>query len=220
MNPFQPGYDPKAVCSAWKSFVYRSESFRDHNLFRLDLVDITREALLLIAGSKYRLLVKAFSKKDATSVADYGIQLVQILDDLEQILATHEHFLFGRWIREARAKAKTDQEGDQYEYNMRNQITLWGPNGEILDYARKEWAGLVSDYYRPRWFLFTNLLLESLLPGGAPFLQSRYNKLVFTTVEQPFTFKKSSYPDQPIGETINLAKQLYDTYASECQAVA
>lgn len=23
----------------------------------------------------------------------------------------------------------------------RNQITLWGPNGEIKDYANKQWAG-------------------------------------------------------------------------------
>ena len=28
-----------------------------------------------------------------------------------------------------------------FEYNARNQITLWGPNGEIVDYANKQWAG-------------------------------------------------------------------------------
>ena len=30
------------------------------------------------------------------------------------------------------------------------QITLWGPNGEILDYAAKQWSGLFVAYYTPR----------------------------------------------------------------------
>jgi hypothetical protein len=33
------------------------------------------------------------------------------------------------------------QEKQLYEYNARNQITLWGPHGEIVDYANKQWAG-------------------------------------------------------------------------------
>lgn len=33
------------------------------------------------------------------------------------------------------------QEDKLYEYNARNQITLWGPKGEITDYANKQWAG-------------------------------------------------------------------------------
>ena len=32
-----------------------------------------------------------------------------------------------------------------------SQVTLWGPNGEIDDYAAKNWAGLVQGYYLPRW---------------------------------------------------------------------
>jgi hypothetical protein len=35
------------------------------------------------------------------------------------------------------------QEKQWYEYNARNQITLWGPRGEIVDYANKQWAGMV-----------------------------------------------------------------------------
>ena len=30
------------------------------------------------------------------------------------------------------------------EFNARNQVTLWGPNGEINDYAAKSWGGLVK----------------------------------------------------------------------------
>ena len=33
------------------------------------------------------------------------------------------------------------------------QITLWGPSGNILDYAAKQWSGLIDAYYLPRLLL-------------------------------------------------------------------
>ena len=47
------------------------------------------------------------------------------------------------------------QEKLLYEYNARNQITLWGPDGQIVDYANKQWAGKVqmSDIYKNIFFL-------------------------------------------------------------------
>ena len=50
---------------------------------------------------------------------------------------------FGRWqqwSRQVIPNASTTLK-DHVEFNARNQITLWGPNGEINDYARKEWGG-------------------------------------------------------------------------------
>ena len=43
------------------------------------------------------------------------------------------------------------------ELNARNILTLWGPTGQINDYAKKEWGGLVRDYYKPRWALFVSV---------------------------------------------------------------
>ena len=68
----------------------------------------------------------------------------------------------------SKALATTDAESRLYEFNARNQITLWGPDGgfifldiiyfckanllgQILDYAGKQWSGMVSDYYIPRF---------------------------------------------------------------------
>ena len=39
-----------------------------------------------------------------------------------------------------------------YEYSARNQLTLWGPTGQISDYASKSWAGLVG-----WWILSTEM---------------------------------------------------------------
>ena len=59
----------------------------------------------------------------------------------------------GRWISFARniVPGATTAQQDWLEFNARNQITLWGPHGEINDYAKKEWGGLVRDYYKARW---------------------------------------------------------------------
>lgn len=90
------------------------------------------------------------------------------------------------------------KEKTQYEWNARNQITLWGPNGEILDYATKQWNGIVADYYKPRWESFFNEL-QSSLDSGERFNQTLYNTKVFSDVEQPFTLSTKKYPESPSG---------------------
>jgi alpha-N-acetylglucosaminidase len=54
----------------------------------------------------------------------------------------------------ARAWGQTEEEKTLLEFNARNQVTLWGPRGEIADYASKQWSGLLSSYYLPRWQMF------------------------------------------------------------------
>lgn len=88
----------------------------------------------------------------------------------------------------------------QYEWNARNQITLWGPRGEIRDYAAKQWAGVVTDYFKPRWELFIREMQTSL-NEKRPFNKKAFELAVFATVEEPFTFSTKFYTDQPIGNT-------------------
>lgn len=54
----------------------------------------------------------------------------------------------------------TEQQQQQlaktYEWNMRTQLTIWGTSAaagdsEVSDYANKEWNGLISSFYLPRW---------------------------------------------------------------------
>jgi alpha-N-acetylglucosaminidase len=61
------------------------------------------------------------------------------------------------------------------------QLTLWGPNGEILDYARKQWAGLILPYYKQRWMLFEAMLIKSVTVQQK-FDQNEYNSQVLLSV--------------------------------------
>ena len=81
-----------------------------------------------------------------------------------------DSFLLGTWIRDAKRKAK-EVGGDpsNFVFNAKNQITLWGPHGEINDYSTRQWNGVVGDYQYVRWVeylktvakcVFTNSTLD------------------------------------------------------------
>lgn len=94
--------------------------------------------------------------------------------------------------------AVDEEEKQSYEYNARNQITLWGPNGEIRDYANKQWSGVIADYFKPRWELFLKALEKSLVQG-TKFNITEINNRIFHEVEQPFTFSTKLYPIETKG---------------------
>lgn len=95
----------------------------------------------------------SYSPSTATQT---GQSMLSLLSDLDAVLAAsgQAHFNLASWIAEARAWASpntgipssvtnsssTAQTASFYEYNARNQITLWGPTGEISDYASKQWV--------------------------------------------------------------------------------
>ena len=64
-----------------------------------------------------------------------SLVFLDLLEDLDRILATNKNFLLGPWLESAKALATNQQERKLYEFNARNQITLWGPDGQILDYG-------------------------------------------------------------------------------------
>ncbi|EMP40511.1 Alpha-N-acetylglucosaminidase [Chelonia mydas] len=105
---------------------------------------------------------------------------------------------------------RADEEAEQYDLNARNQVTLWGPNGNILDYANKQLGGLVLDYYRVRWSLFVSVLVESLTTGN-PFHQEQFNQAVLQ-LERGFIYNGKRYPSQPAGDTLEIVRKIFLKY--------
>ena len=92
--------------------------------------------------------------------SNIGKNLTGLLTTLDSVLLTNPAFSLSTWLSAARAATSNATGPKFYEYDARNQITLWGPDGEISDYASKSWGGLLSGYYVPRWQIFVNYLLE------------------------------------------------------------
>lgn len=193
-------YDENLVRKALVKLLTIAGNNERSNLYRRDLVDLTRQLLQNQAETIYAKIVESFKKRNLQQFTSVAEQFLDLLRDLDALLATHEDFLLGKFLEGAKAMANvTSDQLAQFEFNARNQITLWGPNGEIIDYATKQWNGIVMDYYLPRWSLFLRQLKTSL-ETKVPFNQSKFQQDVFNQVELPFNQETKLYPTVATGK--------------------
>lgn len=147
---------------------YKSEELASVPEYQYDLVDITRQLLANRFIDIYQSLITVYNSSTSTEndVSRVAEPLQELLFDLDHVLLTNSHFLLPRWIGAAKAWSRGNATISSYlEYNARNQITLWGPTGQINDYASKQWGGLVNGYYARRWEAFVQYLVETKKNG-------------------------------------------------------
>ncbi|ORX98108.1 putative alpha-N-acetylglucosaminidase [Clohesyomyces aquaticus] len=173
-HPTSINYNPAAVVSAWQN-MYQSAT-QDPRLwenpsYKHDFVDITRQVYSNAFLAQYQIFIKAWNSSftNSTNITQTAILTTQVstletlLSSLDAVLLTLPQFSLSTWIDSARSLAPANNSAiaDFYEFNARNQITLWGPDGEINDYASKSWGGLVGEYYLPRWKALLGYLLTT-----------------------------------------------------------
>ena len=121
-------------------------------LYRFDFVDLVRQFLVNLMPTFYHRAIQAFQAKNLDNLLENAQEILDLLLDLDSLLGSHPYFLLGSWLRDSKSiPGFSENEQKLFEFNARNQVTLWGPQGQILDYATKQWNGLVRDYYYPRW---------------------------------------------------------------------
>lgn len=136
-----------------------------------------------------------------------------IIADLDTLLRADVNFLFGTWTADARAWGNTPAEVALMEYSARNQVTMWGPTGQINDYAAKNgWAGLVGDYYGGRWREWCSFLETAVSEGTIPTSDQWYN--IDIPFEKAFSNGTEAYPTTPEGDPIAIAGAVIAKYAT------
>ena len=55
--------------------------------------------------------------------------------------------MLGKWIADAKTWAADKSEEPYYEKNARTIVTVWSRPSILVDYAGKQWNGLIRDYY-------------------------------------------------------------------------
>lgn len=203
------------VEQAWE---YLLNSTGNSNLFEMDLVDVTRQALQNKGEDMYTVIVQAYSHGELEAVEKMGERFIELLNDMDRILATHSRFLLGSWLESAKALANDDdddgEEKDLFEQNARAQITTWGPTGEIVDYATKQWSGLFTDLFAKRWRIFFDEMLKAMRINKKMNSKKVAKKILYT-VEIPFLSEKKSYPVDVSGEDPKVvSRELYDKWAN------
>lgn len=154
-----------------------------------------------------------YTLKNAAAFKHYSNLFKELLQNIDRLLATNTHFLLGRWLESAKSLATTSLERQKYEYNARNQITLWGPQGQIVDYANKQWSGVVQDFFLPRWSLFLQEMELALATNGT-INETKVRDKIFRKVELPFNTDRKKYPAEASGEdALELARELYQIWS-------
>ncbi|CAF1477286.1 unnamed protein product [Adineta ricciae] len=213
-------FDLKVLLSAWELLVNSSDQL-DADLFRYDLVDITKEVLQYEFACQFVQLTVAFNRSDLYGVATQAAILTDLLEDMERILASDRRFLLGNWIADALQFAKNEEDIHFYNMNAKLQVSIWGTNYTLglFDYANKFWSGMIEDYYAPRWRVFFDVLVKCLLEG-IPVDTNLLHKRLFFEAELPFFMLDTKiYPTSTRGDSIQIARELFNKYNPSINSV-
>ena len=160
-------YDPKDLLGAWELFVKAIPSLQNNDGFQYDLIDLTRQVLANYALPLQQKCALGYFQHDTVCFNTYSKLFIELMDDMDELLSTRKDFLLGKWIADARACGLDEREKDLYELNARDIITLWGDKeSELHEYSNRQWAGLIKNFYKPRWQKqFFEYLKHKMLTG-------------------------------------------------------
>lgn len=180
--------------------------------YRHDVVNVARQALSTRAGRLHQRMLAAFTAKDAAAFRLAAAEFLGLLRDLDELLATNDQFLLGTWLAEAQRWGATEAERDRLAWNARRLLTVWGPagSGGLRDYAWKEWAGLLSGFYTPRWELLVRRQ-QAALDAGQRFDEAACQAEV-RRFEDDWCRAHDAYPTTPRGDSLDIAQRLCDRY--------
>lgn len=202
----EPG-DAALVCEAVAGLLAVAKNYRAEPFFCYDVVAATAHGVLLHLD---RILLTMIRKaKAGQAVKSEWQKIARLARGLDDLLGA-QPFGLAAWLQEAERYGDTPSEKKLYVDDAKTQVTLWGGDAVLYDYASKVWQGLVADYYLPRWARFVAAHGQARRNGG-PFDQAGFGKslLAWETawVKNPKTYTRR-VPADPIAAAKALLKEL------------
>jgi len=200
-----PFYDPALLERALGDLLAARTVLAGVDPYAFDVVDLTRQVLANRARVLLAEIRQAVAADDAATVDALANAFLALIEDQDRLLATRPELLLGRWLQAARGWGATAAEADALEHNARMILTTWSEDDSVLrDYAHREWAGLLGDYYYRRWRAF----FDALVAGRAD--------PDFFAIESAWVREAdpdgSAYPVEPHGDAVDVAVELYQKY--------
>lgn len=204
-------YPSAQLLPAWDHLVDAIGTCKNRDGFQFDLVDVTRQVLANYALTLQKKWVNAYRQKNIAEFDKYSSQFLELIDDMDKLVATRKDFLLGRWLASAKSCATNQQEKNLYERNARDLITLWGNmNSPLNEYSCRQWSGLLSDFYKIRWQKFFQKAKQNLLSGQEMNTAEFQNEI--KNWEWNWVNSQKDYPVKPSGDCIKTVQALYKKY--------
>ena len=163
--------------------------------FSYDITDLSRQVFVDIFSDAHAMLGARFSTPNDTAVLASTQALValctSLIQDMDAMLAADNNFLLGHWIADAAAWGGADAAWTSLlVFNARNQVTLWGPHGEINDYVRRTLRQAMCTPARLRAHPTpphtpSPLVLRRRLPGGQERVERSRRRLLRRALGDP-----------------------------------
>ncbi len=224
---FNIPYNPMELERAWRLLLSDYDSLKASDGYQFDLMDLGRQVLSNLGQELVEDAALAFEDSDREGLRKASGTFLELLSDVDRLLATRDEYNFDRWVRTARAWSKNVELQNYYEWNASMLVTTWGPHEKplIFDYAWREWSGLIRLYYLPRWKMFYEHLEKALAsnPSYADPTQLsfgrhalRSNDFYSRLADWEIAWTKTPHKTLPLtkGDTGVIALELADKYQS------
>ncbi len=218
-------YDLSALWPAWEEMLRAAEDLGQKPTFQYDLVDIARQCLADLSLLLHQSLAEAYTSRNQEALRQSGKVFIDLMKDMDDLLASREEFLLGKWLHEARRWGNHEEEQNRYEQAARTLITIWGPvtpNALFFDYSNRQWSGLIRGFYIPRWQMFIDYLLGQSEEENKRYHSRKLKKSygrpannanpffeMLSVWEKSWTEMHEEYPTTPTGDAVTIASQLY-----------
>jgi alpha-N-acetylglucosaminidase len=163
-------HDITKVREAAALMLKEKDRFRGNTNYEHDIADVVRQTL---TDSTYYLLkdiAASYDKKDMKAFKEQYTVFLDVLTDLNRLLAQIDIFTLEQWTGSARkvcdeVNGTTEADRDWMEWNARTLVSVWGPEqcaerGRLHDYSSRQWGGMLGDFQRARWEMFFTALEE------------------------------------------------------------
>ncbi|MCW3804739.1 alpha-N-acetylglucosaminidase [Plebeiibacterium marinum] len=201
-------YKPEDLLPAWDLFIKSIDGSDQYDGFLYDLVDVSRQVLANYALPLQQQITVAYNNNDKQKFEQYSKEFIELIEDMDGLLATQKDFMLGPWLADARECGFTTEEKDLYEQNARDLITLWGDaNNRLHEYSCRQWSGLFNDFYKPRWEQF----FDQIRQDWQKFDQKAFDEEI-KQWEWQWVISNNEFPVEPSGDPAEIAVELYEKY--------
>jgi alpha-N-acetylglucosaminidase len=212
-----PYFTTADIAPAWDGMLLAAQDLGESDGFRLDLADLTRQILSNYAWELYPKVIAAHRQGDKAAFERLAAQYLTLFDDMNSLLITRKEFMVGPWIEMFRRWGTDEQQKRKLEQEAKTYISTWAgkaysEEGQLHDYAFREWAGMMTDLYKARHETYFAELRKMTNPDVEPVID-------WYDFDYAWITSSGNYPVEPVGRTVDICKILYDRYRNQIQNV-
>ncbi len=160
-------YENSELIRAAELLLEDYELLKDGDAYIYDVVSVLQQILsneILACHAKMRV---SYLNNDIEQFKAVSRKFLSIIDYMDKVTSCSEHYLLGVWIQRARDLVSDTDDFTKmiYEMNAKELITTWGSYDmakTLHDYSNRQWSGLLSSFYKPRWEYWINEMTRLL----------------------------------------------------------